>query len=198
MRSLLADSLAAVAVASLLTLQCGGRVDGASPAGCPADLSAACSSGDTCDETVTDCAGTFNLTCECNGGAWACPAYGAACSSECEGAAEGTSCTTPNLSCPGPTQCAAAPGTDTCLCDGAHFTCTTTACPAPGPACPPPSEVQSGVACSAPPSTWCAGVVACGDGSTAETDCSCDDGRWFCESFANPCMSVADGGADEK
>lgn len=201
MRTPIALTLASLGLLSVLSLHCGGRVDSSTLPACPANLVGACQAEGTCKQTTTDCAGTHELACQCDGSKWVCPQLGAPqCANECANASQGAACTTKNLSCDAATQ-PVCPGPirykDTCVCDGSRFMCTATACnePPPEPMCPPPSVVSSGAACSAPGWTSCTGVVQCGDGSTAPIDCSCTNGRWFCESFADPCMTTVDGGS---
>lgn len=195
MRSLLAAPIAAVALASLLTLHCGGQVDGASLPDCPSNLSSACPVEANCKQTFTDCAGTHQVACQCDGSKWVCPQLGApSCAKECSTATQGASCTTKNLQCPMPKKCVNSPSQDMCMCDGSHFVCTTSACPPPPP-CPPPSEVKLGRACSMPSSMSCASVLDCGDGTSAAIDCSCTNGKWYCESFMNPCTKTVDAGS---
>ena len=202
MRTPVALALASLSLLSVLSLHCGGRVDSTTLPDCPTNLVGACPVEGTCKQTTTDCAGTHELACQCDGSKWICPELGAPqCANECANAAQGAACTTKNLSCPMPSPplCKGAPtGGDMCLCDGSHFVCTITddCMPPPTPVCPPANVVSSGGACSDPSGMLsCPGYVQCGDGSTADISCSCTGGHWYCESFADPCMTTMDGGS---
>ena len=203
MRTPVVFALASLGLFSVLSLHCGGRVDATNLPDCPTNLVGACAVEATCKQTTTDCAGTHELSCQCDGSRWVCPQLGApSCANDCANAHQGGACSSKNLTCDAPTQ-PICPGPihykDTCTCDGAHFVCSITDCnepPPPLPLCPPPSAVSNGGSCSVPEGSMsCQGTEQCGDGTSAAIDCSCMSGHWFCEAFVDPCMSNADGGS---
>lgn len=202
MRTPVALTLAGLGLFSILSLHCGGRVDSSALPDCPTNLVGACPVEGTCKQTVTDCAGAHELSCQCDGSRWVCPQLGAPnCPNECANARQGGSCSTKNLQCDAATQPVCKGPMhykDFCTCDGAHFVCSITDCtePPPIPMCPPPSAVSNGGSCSVPEgSISCQGVEQCGNGTTAAIDCSCMSGRWFCEAFVDPCADSVDGGS---
>ncbi len=206
---MLRSSLAAFALAAvgaLLALDCGGKIDSGAP--CPSDLGTACPENGTCTQTVTDCEGTHHLACACTADGWQCPQLGApSCpqpTNQCptKGAKAGDSCSSSGLRCESATQlaCVNAPILY-CTCDGSKFSCDTpTNCePPPKPACPPPSTVQEGAACSLSGfQGMCSSDTAyydC-DGNYAGTlSCFCSDGHWSCPTDLPPCPLDA-GSAD--
>lgn len=200
MRTPVALALASLGLFSVLSLHCGGRVDATALPDCPTNLVGACAVEATCKQTTTDCAGTHELACQCDGSRWVCPQLGAPlCANECANAHRGGTCSINNLECPATTQ-PVCPGPihykDTCTCDGAHFVCSVTDCiDPPHPVCPPPSAVSEGGSCSPSSSATCEGIEQCGDGSTASIGCSCMSGHWSCEALVDPCMGLPDGGS---
>lgn len=199
MRSLTA-SLAGLGLVALLSLHCGGRVDGESP-DCPSNLGSSCSSGTQCTQHVTDCEGPHSLTCDCTGGAWKCPQLGApACPSACAGASHGAACSSPGLFCPASAQPPCVKDQpDGCLCEKGRFVCRATICAEPPvPACPPPSSIQEGGACSGP--ATCSGILQCPKGNSVDVNFDCVNGRWVMwESFQDPCDAIPaeDGGSSD-
>lgn len=132
MRSLVVP-VAALGLVALLSLHCGGRVDGEN-ADCPQNITAACSSGTQCTQHITDCMGPHALTCSCTGGAWKCPELGApACPNPCAGAKHGAACSSQGLFCAAEVQppCVTQDRLDGCLCQNGHFVCSATICSEP-------------------------------------------------------------------
>lgn len=195
MRAVVAALVGAV-ITAIAALDCGGRVDQASA--CPAQLKGACNSGDECGSTTPDgCGGTTPITCTCTQGAWSCPEIGPAqCPSQgCNDASPGQSCTTNGLRCEALVQpaCVNAPRVY-CTCMAGRFVCD--APPSCVNACPPPSTVHDGTACSGNGTTTCGGTESYTDcnGFTQQVavQCRCMNGSFACPPiFPPPCVSDA-------
>jgi hypothetical protein len=185
--------LVAVATAAIVSLNCGGRVDGDTPTGaCPANLAQACPANATCTTHVKDCLGERDETCTCDGTGWSCP-KSAGCPNPCADVkpnaactAEGTFCkSSQQPNCPYPTN-------DGCSCTNGKWLCLATICgdpPPPVPACPPPSKVFEGKSCSG--NGTCSGTLQCPKGGSVGVNFDCVNGRWVMwEYFVDPCETI--------
>lgn len=187
----LTASLAGLGLVALLSLHCGGRVDGETT-DCPQNITSACSSGSQCTQHLTDCMGPHALTCSCTGGAWKCPELGApSCPNPCAGASHGGACSSQGLFCPAAVQPPCVKDQpDGCLCQHGSFVCGSTICSEPPvPACPPPSSIVEGSKCDG--SFTCMGIHQCPKGNSVNVDFDCVNGRWTMqESFQDPCDGI--------
>lgn len=184
----------ALGLVALLSIHCGGRVD--APADCPTNLTGACSTNAACTQHVTDCSGSYDVTCTCSNGAWSCPKQ-AGCPNPCANARQGASCGSEGLFCPqtDAPKCGAPQPSGGCTCTKGRFSCIQTACPVPPPVCPPPSTIEEGGVCSG--NGTCGGELSCPQGGTVGVQYDCVNGRWqMWEYFADPCETIQpdDGG----
>ncbi|CAN5258749.1 hypothetical protein BH09MYX1_BH09MYX1_60910 [soil metagenome] len=187
-------SLAAVGfgLVALLSLHCGGRVDGEAPlvTDCPSDTSGTCSSGATCTQHVPDCSGgTTPNTCSCETGSWKCPIL-AGCPNPCANPAQGRACAIEGLFCKDLNQPSCdKPTNDGCTCSQGKFVCSATICNEPPPLCPPASTITEGGSCSG--SATCGGTLYCPKGGSVGINFDCVNGHWqMWESIVDPCQTI--------
>ncbi len=189
--------LFAAAAAAVLSIHCGGRIDGDAPSTCPTNLNEACPTNAKCTAHVTDCGGARDVTCTCNGTGWSCPQTGA-CPNPCTNVTPGGSCSAEGTFCktPPPPNCDLPPAGG-CTCSNGKWTCSITICedpPPPVPACPPPSAIHEGGSCVG--NATCGGYLQCPQGGSANVSYDCVNGRWqMWEYFQDPCDTIEpDGG----
>jgi hypothetical protein len=186
---------APVLVVVAAAIGCGGKVDVSLLPVCPSD--GTCTSD--CKETVTDCSGTYDLSCTCDAtGKAQCPELGMPkCANDCDQllSNHSASCSVEGEKCLSPVQDACLGGpTLYCTCESGHFFCDSPPPDCNQPSCPPPSQVQPGLSCSGmglcptdQPILDCDGNVA------GYVECSCMGGT-FGDCIAPPPPSCIDGG----
>lgn len=182
----------AFGLVALLSLHCGGKVDGQPSTDCPSNMNQACPTNGTCTKHVNDCNGAYDVTCSCSSGGWLCPNL-AGCPNPCANAKHGVACSSEGLFCKDAVQpnCDY-PTNDGCTCQKGKFVCMATICgdpPPPVPACPPPSTIKEGGSCVG--KATCSGILSCPKGGTVGVDYDCVNGRWqMWEYFQDPCETI--------